>query len=225
MAVKEKAKESLIAEDKTKESSSFKKWKELAATGLLSASLLLSPIPGKAIIINDAADPPTKYSSVLEKKYPEGWRYILKANELLKKGKKSEGNADKAIKYFEKLEGAESFYLLAYATYQKAIEQTKYEKAEDYFNKTVDICDKGIERYDKIVFIALKMTVIYNLGFMYAEAYRENGDETYKQKGIEFLNNFLKLYAQFNDRFGEDGQKQNAQDVRTANSILEKLQK
>lgn len=206
----------------------FDRWRKLAATGLLSTGLLLSPFPGKAITLKDSRNPPMAYEQIYQENYPEGWKYVLEGDNHTLKGKNSSGLYDKAINYFSKKykeDGkAESFYMLAYSTYLRAVDEGRYENAEIYLEKAIKLSKEGTQKFNLPMFVDLRLSAIYDIGQMYADAYEQFEISTHKEKAIKRLNEFISEYNKVKDSFSEQVQDEYEKLVNNSKDQLAKLQ-
>ncbi len=177
----------------------LQRWKKVLLTGIIGLGISL-PWGASAVEMKHVRGPPIEHASLFETDYKEGWQYANAAFDCFEKNKYSEGNAYKSLKYFESKykqdKRPESLYMFAYSHYLRAIDVEKYQESIEHLRKTLSLTENGIKEYDLPIFIGLKSITLYNLGQIYADAYKEEKNEKYRLDAIRFLNEFIEFYKE-----------------------------
>ncbi|MEM3814758.1 MAG: hypothetical protein QW054_00395 [Candidatus Micrarchaeia archaeon] len=205
--------EKIIKKPEEKKPSLWQRMKKPLAAGLLGASLLLHPAKkADAVGFAFARDPPYYASEIIEKKYPTGWKLLVKVD------KHQGGEIDiddslgiklnqSAINYFKKkyeeTKDPDALYLWVYSVYSLAGYEQTFEKTEERCMEAMKIIDERLkeEPYD-FHFIDLKLTIYRNLAVAYYKGYIKDPRavawghvdfskiDFYKRKSIEYCNKY-----------------------------------
>lgn len=194
-----KEKKEIRQEEKPKQST-FGKWKKLAVGGLLGLSMLMPMKRAEGYVFPHNLTPPTgETAKRIEKKYPNGWEYVLDSDKLLDKGY-TNGLTDKSIAYFkekyEKTKDGDALYMYTYSYYQRAIDSDNIEEVEYYLQKSLELCNKEVkDKQTKMRMLGIKYFISYNLSEALWREYKKSDlNNSYKEKVKKYLNNALKDY-------------------------------
>jgi len=227
MAEKESPKPVEKAEEK-RQPGVFKRWRKLALSGLIGVSLALSPIKGNATQIKHAMQLPSDYAELYTENYSEGWNYLVKADEQFRKGKKSNGNADSAVEYFQKeyakSKKVELIYILAYSNYTASMDRDTFEGTEQYLQKAIRLCESGLKKQGLLAFVDLKATILQNLAEMYSEAYNKQSKDEYRIKTVGYAKEFVSFYAKNRNRFEGTSKEEYEAAERVCLELIKRLQ-
>ena len=201
-----------IKQEEKPKPSIFGKWKKLAVGGLIGLSMLMPMKKAEGYVFLHNLTPPTgETAKRIEKKYPEGWGYVLKSDKLLDNGY-TNGLTDKSITYFkekyEKTKDGDALYMYAYSYYQRAIDSDNIEEVDYYLQKTLELCNKEVkDKKTKIRILGIKYFTLYNLSEALWREYKKDClNVSYKEKAKKYLNSVLKDYKSNKNIFDQEDQ-------------------
>jgi len=210
----------------------FQRTRRLLVAGILTAGIFFgTPYTLRGEYFKNTRGPPV--TSYFEKNYPVGWRYLMRAEKLSNEKRLSEGNYQKALKYFKKMykndpKNLKLLFIYAYCYYGRARDGDIKAAKKDLL-KAIKLSEKGLkqcgESFLRSFFLDLKALSLYHIGFMYYNYGEHNMGIRFYRKAKKWLERFLEFYSEYKKELNEFDQEYETEIASDVKNMLRKIDK